>query len=132
MSEPLATANELHALASQVTGLDDFGPDDYTDGLEVLLGSLEREADLTARGRKVMRAMLRGALAARLVSEAGWAAHPAYAQVRRRAAAVRHRAAQDRHHRAAPAAHRGPGAPGPGAVAGRGAAAPAAAADLGG
>ncbi len=82
MSEPLATANELHALASQVTGLDDFGPDDYTDGLEVLLGSLEREADLTARGRKVMRAMLRGALAARLVSEAGWAAHPAYAQVR--------------------------------------------------
>ena len=81
MSEPLATANELHALASQVTGLSDFGPDDYADGLEVLLGSLERDADLTARGRKVMRAMLRGALAARLVSEAGWTAHPAYAQV---------------------------------------------------
>ena len=81
MSEPLATANELHALASQVTGLSDFGPDDYADGLEVLLGSLERDAELTARGRKVMRAMLRGALAARLVSEAGWAAHPAYAQV---------------------------------------------------
>ena len=81
MSEPLATANELHALASQVTGLSDFGPDDYTDGLEVLLGSLERDADLTARGRKVMRAMLRGALAARLMSEAGWRAHPEYAQV---------------------------------------------------
>jgi hypothetical protein len=81
LSEPLATANELHALASQVTGLSDFGPDDYADGLEVLLGSLERDAELTARGRKVMRAMLRGALAARLVSEAGWAAHPAYAQV---------------------------------------------------
>ena len=80
--DPWATANDLHALASQVTGLSDFGPDDYTDGLEVLLGSLERDADLTARGRKVMRAMLRGALAARLLSEAGWRAHPEYAQVR--------------------------------------------------
>ena len=29
-------ADDLHALASQVTGLSDFGPDDYTDGLEVL------------------------------------------------------------------------------------------------
>ena len=81
MSEPLATADELHALASQVTGLSDFGPDDYTDGLEVLLGSLERDADLTPRGRKVMRAMLRGALAARLCSEAGWRAHPEHARV---------------------------------------------------
>jgi hypothetical protein len=82
LTEPLATADELHALASQVTGLSDVGPDDYADGLEVLLGSLERDADLTARGRKVMRAMLRGALAARLMSEAGWRAHPEYAQVR--------------------------------------------------
>jgi len=81
LSEPLATADELHALASQVTGLSDFGPDDYADGLEVLLGSLELDADLTPRGRKVMRAMLRGALAARLCSEAGWRAHPEHAQV---------------------------------------------------
>ena len=76
MSEPLATADELHALASQVTGLSDFGPDDYADGLEVLLGSLERDADLTARGRKVMRAMLRGALAARLMQRGGLAGTP--------------------------------------------------------
>jgi hypothetical protein len=82
LSEPLATADELRALASQVTGLSDFGPDDYADGLEVLLGSLERDADLTPRGRKVMRAMLRGALAARLYSEAGWRAYPEHAQVR--------------------------------------------------
>ncbi|HWM97527.1 MAG TPA: sulfotransferase [Streptosporangiaceae bacterium] len=81
-SDPWVTADDLHALASQVTGLSDFGPDDYTDGLEVLLGSLERDADLTARGRKVMRAMVRGALAARLLSEAGWRAHPEYARVR--------------------------------------------------
>jgi hypothetical protein len=78
---PWATAGDLHALASQVTGLEDFGPDDYSDGLAELISSLERDADLTARGRKVMRAMLRGALAARLMSEAGWRAHPEYAQV---------------------------------------------------
>jgi len=82
LTEPLATAEELHALASQVTGLDDFGPDDYySDGLEVLLASLEQDADLTPRGRQVMRAMLRGALAARLCSEAGWRAYPEHAQV---------------------------------------------------
>ncbi len=80
-SDPWATASELHALASQVTGLEDFGPDDYSDGLAELISSLERDADLTARGRKVMRAMVRGALAARLLSEAGWRAHPEYAQV---------------------------------------------------
>jgi Sulfotransferase family len=78
---PWATAGDLHALASQVTGLEDFGPDDYSDGLAELISSLDRDADLTARGRTVMRAMLRGALAARLMSEAGWRAHPEYAQV---------------------------------------------------
>jgi hypothetical protein len=76
------TAEELHAAASQVTGLDDFGPDDYGDGLAELITSYERDADLTPRGEKVARAMLRGALAARLCSEAGWRAYPEHAQVR--------------------------------------------------
>jgi len=76
------TADKLHAAASQVTGLDDFGADDYGDGLAELIASYEREADLTPRGEKVARAMLRGALAARLCSEAGWRAHPEHAQVR--------------------------------------------------
>jgi len=75
------TSEELHAAASQVTGLDDFGPDDYGDGLAELIASYERDADLTPRGEKVARAMLRGALAARLCSEAGWRAHPEHAQV---------------------------------------------------
>jgi hypothetical protein len=76
------SAEELHAAASQVTGLDDFGPDDYGDGLAELIAAYERDADLTARGEKVARAMLRGALAARLCSEAGWRAYPEHAQVR--------------------------------------------------
>jgi len=80
--DPWVTAGELHAAASQVTGLDDFGPDDYGDGLAELIASYERDADLTPRGRKVARAMLRGALAARLCSEAGWRAHPEHARVR--------------------------------------------------
>jgi hypothetical protein len=79
---PWVTAEELHAAASQVTGLDDFGPDDYRDGLAELIASYERDADLTPRGEKVARAMLRGALAARLCSEAGWRAYPEHAQVR--------------------------------------------------
>ena len=78
----IASADELHEAASKVTGLTDFGPDDYRDGLEVLLASYEAEADLTQKGVRVTRAMLRGALAARLFSEAAWQANPEYAQVR--------------------------------------------------
>jgi Sulfotransferase family len=77
----LGTAAELHAAATRITGLDDFGPDDYRDGLEVLLASYTDEAGLTPLGAKVARAFLRGALAARLLSEAAWRAHPGYAAV---------------------------------------------------
>jgi NADP-dependent 3-hydroxy acid dehydrogenase YdfG len=58
--DPLGTVEDLHAAASELTGLTDFGPDDYTDGLAVLLSSYERDADLTPRGRTVVRAMVRG------------------------------------------------------------------------
>jgi hypothetical protein len=78
---PVGTVEDLHAAASELTGLTDFGPDDYTDGLAVLLASYERDADLTPRGHTVMRAMVRGALTARLFSEAAWREHPEYAQV---------------------------------------------------
>ena len=82
-SEPdgIGTAAQLCAAATALTGLADFGTDDYRDGLEVLLDSYVREADLTRRGVRVTRALLRGALTARLFSEAGWARHPEYARV---------------------------------------------------
>ena len=35
----VGTAADLHAAASRATGLTEFGPDDYTDGLGVLLES---------------------------------------------------------------------------------------------
>jgi hypothetical protein len=77
----LGTVGELQELAAAATGLSDFGPDDFTDGLAVLLDSYHAEAGLTPRGERVARAMLRGALTARLISEAAWRAHPEHAQV---------------------------------------------------
>ncbi|HEY7360867.1 MAG TPA: sulfotransferase, partial [Streptosporangiaceae bacterium] len=80
-AQTVGTSADLHAAASQITGLADFGADDYRDGLAVLLESYAREAGLTERGARVARAFLRGALAARLLSEAAWARHPGYAEV---------------------------------------------------
>ena len=77
----IATVAELQAKASAITGLSDFGADDYTDGLAVLLESFSREAALTEAGVRAARAMLRGALVARLLSEAGFAAYPEHASV---------------------------------------------------
>ncbi len=78
----VGTAEDLHASASKITGLTDFGDDPYIDGLEVLLESYAREAALTPVGNKVTRSFLRGALAARLLSETAWKRHPEHAEVR--------------------------------------------------
>src|SRR5215469_13432381 len=77
----VGTVEDLHASATRMTGLADFGRDDYSDGLAMLLESYESEADLMPFGRRAARAGLRGALAARLLCEAGWAAHPEHAAV---------------------------------------------------
>jgi Sulfotransferase family len=77
----IGTAADLHAAATRITGLADFGAGDYRDGLAVLLESYARDAGLTAAGTKAIRAMLRGALVARLLSEAGWARYPEHAEV---------------------------------------------------
>ncbi|WP_158890482.1 sulfotransferase family protein [Amycolatopsis anabasis] len=78
----VGTVEDLHASATKITGLDDFGTDDYREGLAVLLDSYAREARLTPWGNKVNRAFLRGALVARLLSEAAWKQHPGHADVR--------------------------------------------------
>ncbi|HEY2505270.1 MAG TPA: sulfotransferase [Streptosporangiaceae bacterium] len=79
--DSVGTVADLHASATRLTGLSDFGPDDYTDGLALLLESYARDAGLTQLGQKVARVGLRGALAARLLAQAGWTAHPEHAQV---------------------------------------------------
>lgn len=77
----VGTIADLHESATRATGLDDFGQPDYLDGLQVLLDSYARDADLTELGSKMFRFFLKGALVARLLSEASWKANPGYAEV---------------------------------------------------
>jgi hypothetical protein len=77
----VGTVEDLRESASRLTGLTDFGDDDYSDGLAVILESYARDADLTPLGSKVARVGLRSALAARLLACAGWASHPECAAV---------------------------------------------------
>ncbi|MFI9413099.1 sulfotransferase family protein [Nocardia gamkensis] len=79
--DDVGTIDDLHASATKVVGLEDFGTDDYREGLGVLLESYARDAELTPFGNKVNRAFLRGALIARLLSEAAWKQHPQHADV---------------------------------------------------
>jgi hypothetical protein len=79
----VGTVDDLHESASRLVGLDDFGPDDdnYREGLAVILDSYQRDADLTPFGSKICRVYLRGALAARLMAQAGWKQYPHYTEV---------------------------------------------------
>ncbi|MGW4740334.1 sulfotransferase family protein [Nocardia xishanensis] len=79
--DDVGTVEDLHASATKVVGLDDFGDDDYREGLQVLLDSYAADAELTPFGNKVNRAFLRGALIARLLSENAWQRHPEHADV---------------------------------------------------
>ena len=79
----VGSVDDLHASATKLTGLDDFGADDdnYREALGVLLESYRRDADLTPLGSKMNRFFLRAALVARLLSEAAWKQHPEHADV---------------------------------------------------
>src|SRR3984893_15212852 len=79
----VGTVDELHASASKLVGLDDFGTDDDNsrEALGVLLDSYQREASLTVLGSKMNRFFLRGALVARLLSESAWKQYPEHADV---------------------------------------------------
>ena len=78
MSAAVGTIEDLHASAERITGLADFGADDYRDGLAVLLESYDADAALTPLGARAVRADIRGALIARLLSEAAWQRNPEY------------------------------------------------------
>ncbi len=81
MRDTVGTVDDLHQSATRFSGLDDFGDDDHREGLAVLLDSYGRDADLTPLGKKVHRALLRGALIARLFSQDGWNRFPEHAEV---------------------------------------------------
>lgn len=78
----VGTVEDLHASATKVCGLTDFGSDDHHEALGVLLDSYQRDAGLTEIGSKMSRYFLRGALVARALSEASWKANPAYAETK--------------------------------------------------
>ncbi|ALG83704.1 sulfotransferase family protein [Gordonia phthalatica] len=72
----VGSIDELHDAATRTVGLSDFGDDDYREGLQVLLDSYAATAELEPLGSKMFRYFLKGALIARLLSEAGWKANP--------------------------------------------------------
>jgi hypothetical protein len=80
-ADGVGTLDDLHESATRQTGLADFGADDYRDGLAVLLESFARDEELTELGSKASRVSLRGALTARLLSEAAWRQYPEHADV---------------------------------------------------
>ncbi|WP_439031697.1 sulfotransferase family protein [Gordonia terrae] len=77
----VGTIEDLHSSATRATGLDDFGDSDYLEPLGILLESYRSEAGLTELGSKMFRYFLKGALVARLLSEASWKANPGFADV---------------------------------------------------
>ncbi|WP_433594336.1 sulfotransferase family protein [Nocardia sp. CA-145437] len=78
-SSAVATLGELHDLVTDATGLTDFGDDDYREGLRILLDSYRHESRLTPMGAAVVQDAVRGALVARVLSEAAWQRHPEHA-----------------------------------------------------
>ncbi len=79
--DSVGTFDDLHGAATRMTGLDDFGADEYHEPLRVLLDSLAHEAGLTGVGNTMHRSFVRGALAARLLAEDGFTKHPEHADV---------------------------------------------------
>lgn len=66
----------LMAAASEQTGLDDFGPDDFVERLAVLCHALRTEADLSPAGLFAQHSLLTGLLRNRLLIEDRVRRHP--------------------------------------------------------
>jgi hypothetical protein len=69
-------AKPLIAEAVCRTGLSDFGPDTWREGLEMLVRSLNHDAALTEHGEAVLSERIVEQLVERLRFEACWQAHP--------------------------------------------------------
>lgn len=76
MSDRYPTVDALLAEAVAQTGLDDFGPGDFRDGLAVLLESLARDARLAASTDATVLGDLRRRLVNRLQVEGWYREHP--------------------------------------------------------
>lgn len=75
--ERFRDASDLaHALAAARAGSDDFGGDDYREGLRILLLSMDRDPRFTPRGRRVAWGSVVDTLAARASAIRAMAANP--------------------------------------------------------
>jgi Sulfotransferase family len=72
----MLSVNEIENVAVEQTGLSDFGPDSYREGLEVLLASLRDEAHLNDRGEAFIYPRIVGYLSQRLQVEDWYRRHP--------------------------------------------------------
>ncbi|MDT3439251.1 sulfotransferase [Pseudofrankia sp. BMG5.37] len=70
------SADQLLDEAAEQTGLSDFGPGDFRDGLTVLLDSLERDGDLSPGADAAVIGDFRRRLVNRLEVEAWYREHP--------------------------------------------------------
>lgn len=69
----------LHEAAVAATGHDDFGDTAYHDGMRVLLDAIDANPPAGPATAASAAGVITGALTGRLVTQAGWAANPAYA-----------------------------------------------------
>jgi len=82
VSTPALDVDRLEAAAVAAAGQDDFGAPSYRDGLEVLVGSLNDEAQLSELGVAALDAQITGMLANRLKVIAWRRDHPEVADER--------------------------------------------------
>ncbi|MEZ0341494.1 sulfotransferase [Mycobacterium sp. pV006] len=72
----MASPTELLCTATEQTGLHDFGDDTFREGLEILLGALDREARLNDRGAAFLYPRIIEHLCQRLQVEDWYRRHP--------------------------------------------------------
>ncbi|MGD1257203.1 sulfotransferase family protein [Mycobacterium seoulense] len=72
----------LHQAAAAATGLDDFGPPTYHEGLHQLLTALDQDGRVAGPRREALFGMLTGVLVRRLYTQEGWRRNPGYRDVR--------------------------------------------------
>jgi hypothetical protein len=71
-------SDQLHELVAREAGADDFGPEDYRTGLEVLLRSMDYDPQFTERGRRIAWGMVVGVLKGRVHALKAMKAHPGF------------------------------------------------------
>jgi hypothetical protein len=76
MGTSVSSAAELLKRAQAATGLEDFGEDTFREGLQILVSSLQKEANLNDVGRVAMEGQLTDLLSNRLQVEHWYRKHP--------------------------------------------------------